>query len=118
MAIERFEDLRVWQAAQEYAVQIYTITKLFPSDERFGMTTQMRRCVNSISANIADGFGRRTKKDKSHFYTMAYGSTLETKNFLYLSERLRYTTMPTIQPLLSEATSLQKQINALVACLK
>ncbi len=118
MAIERFEDLRVWQVAQDYAVRIYRLTKSFPEDERFGMIIQMRRCVNSISANIAEGFGRRTINDKSHFYTMAYGSILETKNFLYLSERLDYTKRQTIEPLLNDGTALQKQINALVTSLK
>ncbi len=117
MAIERFEDLRVWQVAQDYAVLIYRLTKLFPEDERFGITIQMRRCTYSISANIAEGFGRRTKKDKSHFYTMAYGSLLETRNFLYLCERLGYAKQHVIKPLLDDGVALQKQINALISCL-
>ena len=65
--VESFEDLIVWQEAQDLAVYIYEITKSFPSDEVFAITNQLRRAANSISANIAEGFGRNTKKDKIHF---------------------------------------------------
>ena len=83
--IASFEQLTVWQESQALAVSVYKITKLFPKDEMFALTNQLRRAASSISANIAEGFGRETSKDKSHFYTIAYGSLLEVKNFIYLS---------------------------------
>ena len=87
---QSFEELDVWQKAQDLAVEVYKTTKIFPSDELYGITSQLRRASSSISANIAEGFGRSGRKDKAHFMTIAYGSLLETKNFLYLAARLGY----------------------------
>ena len=112
--VTRFEDLRVWQDALELAVVVYKTTKAFPDDERYGITSQIRRAASSISANIAEGFGRRSLKDKTHFYTMAYGSILEVKNFLHLSFRLEYIEEDPVQSLLDTALSIQKQLNALI----
>lgn len=113
--VTRFEDLRVWQDAIELAVVVYKTTKAFPDDERYGITSQIRRAASSISANIAEGFGRRSLKDKTHFYTMAYGSILEMKNFLHLSFRLEYIEEDPVQGLLDTALSIQKQLNALIS---
>ncbi|AHB42144.1 hypothetical protein RAAC3_TM7C00001G0282 [Candidatus Saccharibacteria bacterium RAAC3_TM7_1] len=76
------------------------------------MTSQLRRAASSISANIAEGFGRASKNDKLHFYTMAYGSLLEVKNFLYLANKLGYLQDDSLQALLKQSTSCQKLINA------
>lgn len=112
--IQSFKDLRVWQTAQDFAVTIYAITKAFPADELYALTSQIRRAATSISANITEGFGRQTAKDKSHFYTMAYGSILEVKNFLYLAQKLSYIDIPTLETTLDLETSAQKQLNALI----
>jgi|SRR5665811_921351 len=110
--IESFEQLTVWETSQELAVDIYTVTKNFPSDELFAITNQLRRAASSISANIAEGFGRQTIKDKVHFYVMAYGSLLEVKNFLYLSNKLSYLEDRDLEDLLLKCTDCQKLINA------
>ncbi len=110
--IECFEDLIVWREAQRCAVNIYKITDGFPTHELYGIVSQIRRSAASISANIAEGFGRRSPNDKLHFCTIAYGSLLETKNFLYLSERLDYLTKERLIELLDQGTELQKLINA------
>lgn len=107
-----FEDLVVWQESQELAVMVYKISKNFPKEEQFGITSQLRRAASSVSANIAEGFGRKSTKDKIHFLVIAYGSLLETKNFLYLAEKLKYITPEQIKPLLLQCTSCQKLINA------
>lgn len=112
MAITSFEDLKVWQETQNLAVEVYKVTKQFPKDELFAMTSQLRRAVSSISANIAEGFGRSTANDKAHFYTMAYGSLLEVKNFLYLAEKLEYITKVDLDRLISKSIECQKLINA------
>lgn len=112
MKIESFEQLTVWQESQNLAVSIYSITKGFPKDELFAMTNQLRRAASSISANIAEGFGRSTVKDKLHFYVMAYGSLLEVKNFLYLSNKLSYVSDKDLETVLLQCTSCQKLINA------
>lgn len=110
--IASFEDLEVWQESQNLAVMIYTLTKDFPKNELFAMTNQIRRASTSISANIAEGFGRDTVRDKLRFYTMAYGSLLEVKNFLYLSRKLEYITDDSLDLALAQSTSCQKLINA------
>lgn len=110
--IESFEQLEVWQESQLLAVSVYKITTQFPKEEVFAMTNQLRRAVSSISANIAEGFGRSTAKDKVHFYTIAYGSLLEVKNFLYLAQKLTYLTDEQLQKLLAQCTVCQKLINA------
>jgi four helix bundle protein len=110
--IKSFESLTVWQESQGLAVSVYGATRGFPKDELFGITSQLRRAVSSISANIAEGFGRTTTKDKLHFYTIAYGSLLETKNFLYLSEKLGYLNDKDLAQLIEHSVRCQKLINA------
>ena len=65
-----FEDLTVWQKAHSLVLAVYEITKEFPAEEKFGMTSQMRRAGVSIAANIAEGFKKRGIKDKSNFYNI------------------------------------------------
>ncbi|HMM62442.1 MAG TPA: four helix bundle protein [Candidatus Saccharibacteria bacterium] len=116
--IKSFEDLTVWQESQSFAVEVYKATKQFPKDEIFAMTSQLRRAVSSVSANIAEGFGRASVNDKLHFYTMAYGSLLEVKNFLYLAEKLDYIDKSELDKLIIHSVSCQKLINAFKAGLR
>lgn len=109
--VSKFEDLEVWQETQSFAVEIYRVTRAFPRDEQYGITSQLRRAVTSISANIAEGFGRITKNDKLHFYTIAYGSLLEVKNFLYLAQKLQYIEKDTLSDLLRHSLICQRLIN-------
>lgn len=110
-AVNKFEDLEVWRESQLFAVEIYRITRSFPQDELYAMTNQMRRASSSVSANIAEGFGRATKNDKLHFYTIAYGSLLEVKNFLYLAQKLNYINEDILNKLLKQSLTCQKLIN-------
>lgn len=110
--ITSFEQLHVWQGAIELAVKVYQITNQFPESEQFGLTSQIKRSSSSVSANIAEGFGRQGKNDKRHFNNIAYGSLLETKSFLYLSNKLRYITNEQLASLLEDVGILQKQILA------
>ncbi len=85
-----FEKLDCWQHARKLAVWIYRTTKKFPSDERFGMVSQMRRAAVSVASNIAEGTSRKTAKDQSHFSVIAYSSTIELLNDLILSVDLGF----------------------------
>ena len=114
--IARFEDMPVWQDAQDFAVLIYELTKSFPKDELYSLTNQMRRAASSVSANIAEGFGRNTSKDHANFYRIAYGSLLETKNFIYLSKRLGY--IESEVRFVSDVENLQKQIQGIIKYFK
>ena len=85
-----FEKLDVWQKSRVLAIEIYTVTKSFPADEKFGLTSQIRRATISISSNIAEGSTRLSTRDKSRFYEIAYGSLIEVLNQLIISQDLQY----------------------------
>jgi len=88
--ITRFEDLSVWQKAHQLVLQVYRITGSFPAEERFGLSSQMRRAAVSVPANLAEGFKKRGVKDKLNFYNIAQGSLEELRYYLILSKDLGY----------------------------
>jgi len=87
-----FEKLNVWQESRKLASRIYVLTKLFPSDEKFGLISQMRRCSISIASNIAEGSGRHSNKDKARFTEIAYSSALELLNQVIIASDLNFIT--------------------------
>ncbi len=107
-----FEQLTVWQKAAELAEIVYATTKKFPSAEKFALTDQVQRSAVSVSANIAEGFGRISRNEKLQFYNIAYGSLLETKSHMLIAKRLGYTSDEDIESINSLIISLQKLINA------
>jgi four helix bundle protein len=116
--ITRFEDMPIWHDSQDFAVSVYETTKSFPSDEQYGLISQMRRSSSSISANIAEGFGRNSHKDTANFYRIANGSLLETKNFIYLAKRLGYINTEYETRLIEKSENLQNQISAILKYFK
>ena len=90
MKIFSFEKLIAWQKARELALEIFKLTKLFPKDELFGMTSQMRRCSVSIASNLAEGSGRSSMKDKARYTEISFGSALELLNQVILSFDFEY----------------------------
>jgi four helix bundle protein len=113
-----FEDLEAWQLAIELAVKIYKVSKKFPKDEMYSLTNQMRRAISSVSANLAEGYGRHNYKEKLQFYKIANGSLLETKSFCYLAKRLDYMDETDLESLLPQFISVQKLINALIKSIR
>lgn len=87
-----FEKLECWQHSRQLAVWIYSVTKSFPADEKFGMISQMRRAAISIASNIAEGTSRKSSKDQSHFSTISYSSTIELLNDLIIANDLDFVT--------------------------
>ena len=88
--ITDFQQLKVWQEAHQLVLKVYRITKKFPSDERFGLISQMRRAAVSVPANIVEGFKRRGIQDKIRFYNTAEGSLEELKYYFILAGDLEY----------------------------
>lgn len=84
--IKSFTDLIVWQEGHKFVLLVYRHTKLFPKEELFGLTSQLRRAAVSFTSNIAEGFSRNSYKEKAQFYTMALGHLLKHKTNL-LSEK-------------------------------
>ena len=85
-----FRKVEAWQLADDLAVAVYEATKGFPKEEVYGITSQMRRSVTSVAANIAEGASRESEKDYAHFLQIARGSLAETQYFLHLARRLGY----------------------------
>ncbi len=90
MKVYSFEKLECWQHARQLAVWTYKATKDFPSEEKFGIISQMRRAAISVASNIAEGTSRKTAKDQSHFSTISYSSTIELLNDLIIANDLEY----------------------------
>jgi four helix bundle protein len=85
-----FERLEVWQRSRVLVKAIYGATKDFPSEEKYGITSQMQRSAVSIMANIAEGSSRFSKKEQSHFFQIAYSSGMETLSHLIIANDLEY----------------------------
>ena len=88
--IKTFRDLIVWQRGHELVLFTYKLTKNFPKNEQFSLVSQMRRAAISMTANIAEGFGRTQPKDREHFYVMAFGSLNELDNHYQVALDLGY----------------------------
>jgi four helix bundle protein len=84
------ENLNVWKKAVDFVVEIYKTTEHFPKEERFGLTSQIRRASVSVAANIAEGAARKSPKEFSHFLSNAQGSASEVETELLISYRLGY----------------------------
>lgn len=85
-----FERLEVWQKSIDFADRIYRVTRAFPNEERFGLTSQMRRAAVSVSSNIAEGSARFSKPDYAHFIEIATGSVFEVVSQSFPSRRFGY----------------------------
>ena len=90
MPIESFEQLDVWQVAHRLVLQVYRLTSTMPPDQRYGLISQMQRSAVSVPANIAEGFKRRGRLDKVHFYNVAQGSLEELRYYFILCRDLEY----------------------------
>jgi len=88
--IYAFTDLIVWQEAHKLVLMIYVVTKKFPREEIFGLTSQMRRSAVSITSNIAEGFARRGNKEKLQFYAVARGSLVELESQLLVARDVAF----------------------------
>ena len=110
-----FRDLEVWQKAHQLVLEIYNETNDFPPEEKYGLSSQMRRAAVSIPANIAEGFIKRGKRDKANFYNIAQGSLQEVKYYVILSKDLGYTSNLRIISELAEEVG--KMLHSLVSSL-
>ena len=87
-----FEKLDVWIESRKFVTWIYKITSRFPAEEKFGLTSQLRRASVSVVSNLAEGSARKTPKDQAHFYQIAYSSLIEILNQLIISNDLEFIT--------------------------
>lgn len=113
-----FEDLKVWQEAHKIVLQIYKLTKLFPSEEKFRLSDQLCRSASSIPANIVEGRARHTKKEYLQFVYQARGSLEETKYHLLLAKDLGYLDNDRYKILIEQLNITAKLLNGLITYLK
>lgn len=108
-----FEKLEVWQKAIDFADMVYTVTKSFPDDERWGLTSQMRRAAVSISSNIAEGTSRHSRDDYARFIEIATGSVFEVVSQSILAKRQGFLTEDELKAIYSAAEVQNKMLSGL-----
>src|SRR3989344_4777875 len=112
--IQSFRDLLVWQQAHQLVLSIYKTTKTFPREEMYSFVDQIRRAVVSVTSNIAEGFGRRSYKEKLQFYNLAMGSLTEVENQIDISHDLGYISRASYDEFVERILSVKKLLNRLM----
>jgi four helix bundle protein len=118
MSIRSYQDLAIWKKAMELVVQVYHLTRHFPREEMHGLTSQMRRAAVSIPTNIAEGWGRGSRKEYIQFLRIARGSLLELETLLAISRSLRYLNQEDMQTTLALVEEISRMLSGLIASLK
>ena len=113
MKITSHRDLVVWQRAMDLVVEVYRLSRRFPADERFRLTSQITRAAASVPANIAEGHARSTAREYARFVSVAKGSLMEVETFLMLAVRLGYLSDPEASPALAAVTQISKMLTRL-----
>ena len=116
--IKSFEELIIWQESRKFTSNIYKLTKNFPKEELYGLTSQIRRASISIMSNVAEGFDRKTTKEFIHFLIIARASASEVQNDLYISLDLNYIDKESFKTTYDHAQKIAKLINGMINYLK
>jgi len=111
--IKSFADLYTWQEGHKLVLMIYEITKNFPREELFNLTSQMKRAAISVTSNVAEGFSRNTLKDKRQFYIMAQGSLTELQNQLIIARDVGYLDKAKFEEIIAKTVVVHKLITGL-----
>lgn len=116
--ISSFKDLNAWKSAHDFVLDIYKNTKKYPSEEIYNLTSQMRRSAVSITSNIAEGYSRKSSKDKIHFYTITLGSLTEIQSQMEISKDLGYMSVNEHNELYNKSIIVHKLVNGLIKYLR
>jgi four helix bundle protein len=106
MKVRNYSDLIAWQKAMDLVERVYMATKLFPKEELYGLSSQIRRAVVSIPSNIAEGQGRSSTKEFQNFLSIAHGSLREVETQLMIAQRLGYLTAEELKSMLDLAAEV------------
>lgn len=112
--IQSFTDLKVWKEGHKLVILTYKETEKFPQKEIFSLTNQMRRCVVSITSNIAEGFSRRSNKEKLQFYCIAQGSLTELQNQLLIARDVGFLTKERFKQLADQSVVVHRIMSGLI----
>lgn len=113
-----YKDLKAWQQAMDLVIDIYRMTRLFPNEERYGLTAQVRRASVSVASNIAEGKGRASDKEVVHFLSNSRGSLFEVETQIAIAARLGYLAESQSSELLEKASEVGRLLNGLIRSLK
>jgi len=116
--LQSYRELLVWQKAMELAQLIYRLTEPFPKREIYGLAAQLRRAGVSVPSNIAEGYGRGSRREYLQFLSIAQGSLKELETQIILAERLTYATAQQAARMLSEAEVVGKMLGGLIRSLR
>lgn len=116
--MHNFNELKVWQLSRLLVKEVYEITSSFPFEEKYGLISQIRRCVVSIPTNISEGAGRNTNKDFAHFLNISLGSTHELETLLILSFDVNFIHQDQLEILSLKISEIQKMTFGLIKTLR
>lgn len=118
MSIQSYRDLEVWKKSIQLIKSCYLLTDKFPKTETYGISSQLRRSVVSVAANIAEGHSRSSTKEFIRFIDIAYGSLAETETHLIIACELGYITASDIENILVKSAEIGRMLNGLVSSLQ
>ena len=113
-----FKDLRVWQDALKFSVEVYRLTGQFPKHEVYGLSQQLRRAAVSVPSNIAEGKGHRSDREFGNFLLHARGSLLEAQTQLMIAKELQYLSGEDAGCILASAVAIGRSLNSLINSLR
>jgi len=116
--LKNYKELKVWQKSYQLCLEVYRLTKGFPVEERYGLTSQIRRSVVSVPSNIAEGYGRKTTPEYIRSLYIAYGSNCELETQILLSGDLNYIKTIELKKLIEEIAEIERMIKALIKSLE
>jgi four helix bundle protein len=116
--MQDYRNLKVWQRSHQLVLEVYRLTSTFPADERFGLTSQVRRCAASIPSNIAEGSARGSDREIARFMYIAMGSAAELDYRLLLAHELNYMSPSSFQALATERTEKRRMLSSFTQTLK
>ncbi len=112
--MKSYRDLIVWQKSVKMVTLVYKLIKVFPEDEKFGLTSQVKRSSVSVSSNIAEGYGRNYAKDYARFLQIARGSLFEMQTQLQIAVNLSFIEEKDLQEIKSLSIEIEKMLNVLI----
>lgn len=116
--IRNFTDLNTWQEAHKLVILVYNLTKTFPKEELYGLASQIKRAVVSISSNIAEGFGRQSFQEKVHFFVIGHGSLTGVQNQLLVARDVGYINQTIFENIYGQSVVVHKLLNGLIKSTK
>lgn len=116
--MHNFKNLTVWQKSIDLTIEIYSLTRNFPPEEKYGLTSQIRRAAVSVPSNIAEGAGRRSHKDFKHFLSISNGSIFELETQIVAAHRLNLIDETLMNEIIAKICEVQKMLYGLEKAIK